>query len=89
MDPAYIKDPRLRTEYQAAIETNRKRLEEFSRQRALRSIKQPFNKQVESILLAALRTDPGLEEKVLAELTLIQDNEARERVLARIRSRER
>jgi hypothetical protein len=87
MDPMGIKDSRLRAEYQAAIEKNRVKAEEYNRQFELRREKPLFIDDAEDFLLSALEVDPGVEGVVISNLTLVRDNEARERVLAKVRSR--
>jgi hypothetical protein len=87
MDPMDIKDSRLRTEYQAAIEKNRLKAEEFNRQYRLRNTKEPFIAHAEWLLLSALKVDPGVEGSVISSLSLVRDDAARERVLAKVRSR--
>ena len=82
-----IKDSRLRAEYQAAIEKNRVKAEEYNRQFELRREKPLFIDDAEDFLLSALEVDPGVEGVVISNLTLVRDNEARERVLAKVRSR--
>jgi hypothetical protein len=86
MDPMDIKDSRLRAEYQAAIEKNRAKAEEFNRQFDLRERKAPFIDEAEAFILSALKTDPSVEGAVISNLSLVRDNEARERVLAKVRS---
>ena len=87
MDPMDIKDSRLRAEYQAAIEKNRLKADEFNLQFSLRQRKAPFIDEAEAFLLSALKTDPGVEGAVISNLSLVRDEAARERVLAKVRSR--
>lgn len=87
MDPMGIKDSRLRAEYQAAIEKNRVKAEEYNLQFSLRQRKPSFIDEAEAFMLSALKTDPGIEGAVISNLSLVRDNEARERVLAKVRSR--
>jgi hypothetical protein len=84
IDPSYIKDSRLRGEYEAAIEKNRVKAAEYSRQVGLRNIKEPFIRHVEGFVTSALRIDAITESEVLSNLSLVRDDNARQRVTSKV-----
>lgn len=86
MDPNAIKDSRLRNEYIAAINKNRAKSVEFNRQFELRKISGPFVQHAEDFLLSALRAGTITDAEALGGLTQVRDDNARERIVAHIRS---
>jgi len=84
MDPAYVKDPSTRAEYEAAIEKNQAKAAEYNRQSALRNMKEPFIRHAEGFILSAIRSGAVTEAEVSSNLNLVQDDKARERVLAKV-----
>jgi hypothetical protein len=86
MDPIYIKDAAVRAEYQAAIGKNRAKAAERLRQIALRNMKEPFLRHAEGFILSAIRSGTVTEADVSSKLSLVRDDKARERVLAKIRA---
>lgn len=56
--PEAIKDPKLRAEYEAALETNRQKNEEYKRQSRLRKLKKRFTSKIEKFIVTAYSTPP-------------------------------
>lgn len=79
--PRAIKDPELRAEYEAAIEANRKKNEEYKRQRMLRKVKRRFSPRLEKTIVTAYSRPPH-DMKELAQFVriYIEDQPMRERI---------
>lgn len=87
MDPAFIRDARLRDAYIAALKRESVRAEAFRVQLTLRNNKKPFIRHSEAFLVSALQTGAVTEGEVLSRLSLVQGDAARDQVISKIRSR--
>jgi hypothetical protein len=84
--PELISDSRLRNEYLAAIEENRKKTAIANLQVGLRNLREPFLRHAEQFLLAAIKAQSISTSEVVSSLNLIQDEKARQRVLLKVES---
>lgn len=80
-DPRYIRDPKLRAEYEAAIEKNRQKAQKNSEQRRLRDWLKWFRPKVEKYIVRAYSKPPFNSEELKQYL---KDYIADEKTKARI-----
>lgn len=80
-----VKDPKLRAEYEAAIETNRRRAKKFNKQLTLRKVRAAFSKQAEELVVEAyLKPLSDVGELRLFLESQVADKEARTRILNKV-----
>ena len=80
--PETIKDPKLRAEYEAAIEKNRQKAERYSQQNRLHKWQRRFPQRAEEYIVQAYSKPPfNLEELKQYLQTYVVDKKTRERIL--------
>lgn len=85
--PEAVQDPKLRAEYEAAIEANRKKWEWHKSQRQLREIEREYLAWAEYYIVSAYSRPPSNVPELEAYLrTYLRDDEARTRILGRVRA---
>ncbi|MBC8869294.1 MAG: hypothetical protein H8E44_07740 [Planctomycetes bacterium] len=85
--PDTIEDPKLRAEYEMAIETNRQKNEEYKKQYRLRKLKKRFSRKIEKFLVTAYSTPPyNMQELGKYLRDYVDDEELRARILEAVAS---
>jgi hypothetical protein len=82
MAPEHIDDPKLRAEYDAAIEENRRKAQRYSEQYSLRQWLKRFPKTAEEYIIRAYSKPPFDVGELKGFLeTYLDDEETRARIL--------
>lgn len=80
-NPKHIKDPKLRAEYEAAIEKNRQKAERYSKQHRLRKLEKRFKRTAERYIVRAYSKPPfNLTELKQYLKNYVADQDARARI---------
>lgn len=80
--PEAIKDPQLRARYEAAIQTNKQRIEAFNRQQLLKKLEEEFRKNLRTFAVTAYSKPPFDQAELMWYLnTYIADDQLRQGVL--------
>jgi len=89
VSPEAIRDPDARAKYEAAIEANRKKAEEYNKQDKLRSLGKRFLPLAERTLVQAYRTPPRRNEELRKHLrAFLPDGDVEARILSAVQEAE-
>lgn len=83
--PEAIQDPKLRAEYEAAIEKNKQKAVTYNKQYHLRKLHKKFAQQLENYLIAAYSIPPYNIDELKQDLNLyVQDEALRNKILTEV-----